>query len=230
MPPSSSPHSNASSERPHLGESVAWAGRPIEEADAAMILVHGRGATAQSILALGLQLDLPGPQRDALALLAPQAAGNTWYPYSFMAPITQNEPHLSSALAHVGEVVWQVLGAGIPAERLMLLGFSQGACLTAEFVARHPRRYGGVAILTGGLIGPEGTPRDYPGSLEGTPILLGTSDPDPHVPLTRVLETRDVFEAMGAVVELRVYPGMPHMINNEEIGLVEHMAGPLFEE
>lgn len=197
---------------PHRGRPIVAAGRPLDEAGAAMILVHGRGGSAESMLQLAQALG-----RDDVAYLAPRAAGNTWYPYSFLAPVEQNEPYLSSALRLLASGVEVVLAAGIPAERLLLLGFSQGACLTLEFVARNPRRYGGVAGLTGGLIGPDGTPRDYPGSLEGTPVFLGTSDPDPHVPVTRVEESARVLEGMGAQVEVRVYQGMPHTVNEDEL-------------
>lgn len=197
---------------PHRGQPIVAAGRPLDEAGAAMILVHGRGGSAEGILQLARELDRPD-----VAYLAPRAAGNTWYPYSFLASLERNEPYLSSALRLVASAVDGVLAAGIPAERLLLLGFSQGACLTLEFVARNPRRYGGVAGLTGGLIGPDETPRDYPGSLAGTPVFLGTSDPDPHVPLARVEESAGVLERMGALVETRVYPGMPHTVNEDEL-------------
>src|SRR5690606_35253733 len=144
----------------------------------AMILVHGRGATAESMLPLAHALARPD-----FAYLAPQAAGHTWYPHPFLAPIPRNEPYLSSALRLLGSAVERVTAAGIPAERLLLLGVSQGACLAREFAARNARRYGGVAALTGGLIGPEGTPQDYPGSLEGTPVFIGSAVPDPHIPV-----------------------------------------------
>ena len=152
-----------------------------------------------------------------LAALAPQAAGQTWYPNSFLAPIATNQPDLDSALGLLDSIVNQLLSQGIPSDRIALLGFSQGACLTAEYIARHPRRYGAAMILTGGLIGPQGTPRNYPGSLDGTPIFLGTSDPDPHVPFERVQETQTVLNRLGAKIELRRYPGMPHTVNDDEL-------------
>lgn len=197
---------------PHAGGAVLSAGRPLAEARGALILIHGRGATAESIL------DLAGflPRPD-LAYLAPQAANYAWYPYSFLAPIEQNEPYLSSALQRVAEVVAGVEAAGIPAEHIFLGGFSQGACLASEFVARNARRYAGLFIFSGGLIGPEGTPRDYDGSLAGTAVFLGCSDVDPHIPLTRVRETAAVLERMGAVVDMRIYPRMGHTINQDEI-------------
>lgn len=197
---------------PHRNARIATAGRPLDGARAAMLLVHGRGATAENILGLAHELDRP-----QFAYLAPEAVGQTWYPHSFLAPLEHNEPYLESALALLGAVVNQITDAGIPWERLLLAGFSQGACLTVEFAARNARRYGGVAALTGGLIGPDGTPRDYPGSLDGTPVFLGTSDPDPHVPPARVEECAAVLERMDAQVTTRVYPGMGHTINTDEL-------------
>lgn len=200
---------------PHQGQPVLTAGRPLTQARAAMILVHGRGADAASILTLAAEL----PQPD-LAYLAPQAAGYTWYPYSFLAPLAHNEPGLSSGLQALGEVVAQVEAAGLPASAIFLGGFSQGACLTLEFVARHPRRYAGVFGFSGGLIGPPGTPRHYPGSLAGTPIFLGCSDVDSHIPLARVQETDAVLRQSGGAVETRIYPGLGHTINQDEIAYV----------
>ncbi len=197
---------------PHGGQPVRHAGRPLATAQAAMILVHGRGATAESILSLADLL----PRAD-MAYLAPQAAGNTWYPYSFLAPLAHNEPYLSSALARLAALVDETVAAGIPPERLVLAGFSQGACLAAEFVARHARRYGGLLLFCGGLIGPAGTPRDYAGSLAGTPVFLGCSDVDPHIPLARVEETATVLAGLGAVVDKRIYPRLGHTINEDEI-------------
>ena len=209
---------------PHGGQRVVAAGRALGEASAAMILVHGRGASAESILQLAHELGRPD-----FAFLAPQASGYTWYPYSFLAPLEANEPYLTSALGRVDAVVEHVLDAGVPAERLLLLGFSQGACLTLEYVARHARRYGGVAGLTGGLIGPEGTPRDYAGSLDGTPVFLGTSDPDPHVPVARVEETARVLRQLGAQVTTRVYPGRGHTVNEDELEHVRAMMDRVME-
>jgi len=163
---------------------------------------------------LALYADLDVGQ---LAALAPQAAGQTWYPHSFLAPLDANQPYLNSALGRLDSLVADLLERGIAKERIVLLGFSQGACLTLEFVARHPRRYGAVIGLTGGLIGPPVPPRNYPGSLAGTPVFLGTSDPDPHVPFARVKETEATLSRMGAEVELRRYPGMPHTINDDEL-------------
>jgi phospholipase/carboxylesterase len=175
-------------------------------------LLHGRGANAPSILSLFNELELP-----KIAALAPQAAQFTWYPQSFLAPIEANQPYLDSALRQIESLVTELIGRGIKSHRIALLGFSQGACLTTEYVARHARRYGTVIALTGGLIGPPGTPRAYSGSLSDVPVFLGSSDPDPHVPFERVRETEAVLTKMGAVVELRRYPGMPHTVNSDEL-------------
>jgi predicted esterase len=197
---------------PHDNQPVLRAGRPLAQARAALILVHGRGATAESILELADYLPHP-----SMAYLAPQAAGNTWYPYSFLMPMEQNEPHLSSALARLAALLDEVEQAGIPAEQVVLAGFSQGACLASEFVARHARRYGGLVAFSGGLIGPPGTPRAYAGALGGTPVFLGCSDVDPHIPLARVNETAEVLSRLGAAVDKRIYPRLGHTINQDEI-------------
>jgi predicted esterase len=207
---------------PHAGQPVLVAGRPEDRASAAAILVHGRGASAKDILLLAAELEQP-----ELAYLAPQAAGSSWYPRSFLAPIELNEPGLSSGLSVLAGLVDRLGDSGIPAEHILLVGFSQGACLTLEFVARNAQRYGGVAGLTGGLIGPPGTARDYAGDLAETPIFLGSGDPDPHVPWERVAESADVFARMGAEVDLRRYPGMPHTISADEIEAVRTLAGRL---
>ena len=197
---------------PHAAMPVLHAGEPIETARAAVVMIHGRGASAESILALYRALGV-----DGVAALAPQAASHTWYPYSFLAPTESNQPYLDSALKKIDAMVSELLSRGLPSERIAILGFSQGACLTSEYVARHPRRYGAAMVLTGGLIGPPGTARNYAGSLAGTPVLVGASDPDPHVPFERVEETGAVLTRMGASVDLRRYPGMPHTINQEEV-------------
>ncbi len=189
-----------------------FGGTPIEEARAAIVLIHGRGASAEDMMGLFGELDVPH-----LAAVAAQAPGNTWYPNSFLAPLAANQPFLDRSLAQIESMVSEVISRGIAAEKLALLGFSQGACLSCEFVARNPRRYAAVMALTGGLIGPPGTPRNYPGSLDGTPVFLGASDPDPHVPFVRVQHTRDVLAGMGTAVELRRYPGMGHTINHDEL-------------
>jgi len=203
---------------PHQGLPVLAAGEPLASARAAMILVHGRGATAADILLLAEELAQPG-----FAYLAPEAAGNTWYPNSFLAPIASNEPGLSSGLALIASLLEQVNRAGIPSERVVIVGFSQGACLSLEFVARHARRYGGVIALSGGLIGPDGTPRDYPGSLAGTPVFLGCSDIDPHSPKARVQESAEIMQQLGGTVTMRLYPGMGHTVNRDELRFVQGM-------
>lgn len=207
---------------PHLGERVLAAGTPLGKATAAMILIHGRGAPAEDILGLARELGRPD-----LAYLAPQATGYSWYPYSFMAPMEQNEPGLSSGLALIGHLVARLEAEGIPPERTILLGFSQGACLSLEYAARNARRFGGVAALSGGLIGPPGTPRDYPGSLDGTPVFLGCSDRDPHIPLRRVQESTEVMTRMGGEVTERIYPGMGHTVNEEEMERVRSLVAGL---
>jgi phospholipase/carboxylesterase len=197
-------------------------GKPLSEAAAAMILVHGRGATAAGILTLTDEVS--GPE---FAYLAPQAPGQTWYPYSFLAPIPQNQPELDHALATLAGTLAKVEQAGIPAERTILLGFSQGACLASEYAARNARRYGGVIALSGGLIGPPGTPRNYAGRLDGTPIFLGCSDADPHIPVWRVEESAAVFAELGADVTSRLYPGMGHTVNEDEIRFVQQIVEQL---
>ena len=190
---------------------VLEAGEPLNKARGAMILAHGRGATAEDIMTIAVELQHPG-----FAYLAPQAAGNAWYPNPFTAPLDSNEPYLSSAL-EVLEGILARVEASVPAERVILLGFSQGACLTLEFATRHARRYGGVVGFSGGLIGPDGTPRDYPGEFDGTPVFLGCSDVDPHIQKHRVVEAADVFKRMGAQVTARLYPGMGHTVSQDEI-------------
>jgi phospholipase/carboxylesterase len=198
------------------------AGAPLDQARGAMILVHGRGATAESILTLASELNRPD-----FAYLAPQAAGNTWYPFSFLAPIADNEPGISSGLAAVGAVIERLNGAGVSAERTILLGFSQGACLTLEYTARNARRYGGIVGLSGGLIGPDDTPRDYPGSLAGTPVFLGCSDADFHIPKERVLHSAAVLRRLGGEVTERLYPNLGHSVNPDELDFVRGMMAGL---
>jgi predicted esterase len=187
-----------------------------------MILLHGRGASAENILELADEF----VQQD-IAYLAPQAAGYTWYPYRFVEPVERNEPYLSSALQMVAEVLASVREAGIPAEKTVLLGFSQGACLALEFAARNAVRYGGVVGLSGGLIGPDDASRDYEGSLDSTPIFIGCSDVDPHIPLYRVEETADVLSRLGGDVTKRIYPGMDHTVNEDEVEFVRSLLAGL---
>ena len=183
-----------------------------------MVMVHGRGATAESILTLVPALTIKG-----FAFLAPQAAGNTWYPNSFLAPIPSNEPGITSGLNAIADVIATITDSGIPLTRIMLLGFSQGACLSLEYAARNASRYGGITCLSGGLIGPEGTMRNYPGSFDGTPAFLGCSDIDGHIPALRVTESASVLRHMGANVTMKLYPGMGHLVNEDEIAAVNAM-------
>jgi phospholipase/carboxylesterase len=206
----------------HQHEPILTAGEDLGDARAAAILIHGRGASAGSILSLAPRLERPG-----LAFLAPQAAGGTWYPRRFLDPVELNEPWLSFALGAVGNVVGMVEEAGVPAESTLLLGFSQGACLTLEFVARNARRYGGVAGLSGGLIGPDGFARPTNGSLGGTPVFLGCADPDPHIPPQRVRDAAGELRRLGGEVTLRLYPGGEHAVNDDEIEAVAGLLGAI---
>ncbi|AXG06042.1 phospholipase [Haloplanus rubicundus] len=206
---------------PHQGQPLVTAGTPLDEAEAAVVLVHGRGATARSIVGMAEPFHRPG-----VAYLAPQANRNTWYPNPFTAPVESNEPGRTSGLRAIADAVDE---AGIPTERVVLLGFSQGACLASEFVARNPRRYGGLAALSGGLIGETVDPADYEGDLEGTPAFFGCSDVDPHIPEERVHASADVFERLGADVTKRLYPGMGHTINQDESEYVAAMVADLLD-
>jgi phospholipase/carboxylesterase len=197
---------------PHAGQPVETAGVPLADADAAVLLTHGRGATAAGMLDLARQLDVSG-----VAFRALQASQRTWYPNSFMAPTGSNEPFLSSALSFLDRAVTEVREAGLDRDRIVFVGFSQGACLASAYVARNATRYGGLAALSGGLIGPEGTDFDYDGDLDGTSVFLGCSDVDPHIPVERVHETRDVLEALGGDVTERIYEGMGHTVNRDEL-------------
>lgn len=206
--------------RPHQDPPVRGAGASVQDAAAAVVLFHGRGGTAGGILPLADDLDQP-----AATYRAPQASDRTWYPQSFLSPLHQNEPHLSSALQAASDVVATLADEGIPPHKTMLLGFSQGACLALEFAARHPDRYGGVVAFSGGLIGagerdaepPEDKTFDYDGALDGTPVFLGCSDRDPHIPLRRVEQTAEALERHGAAVTKRIYEGMGHTITADEI-------------
>jgi len=203
---------------PHQGQSIRTAGELPGRAQAAMVMMHGRGARAEDILSLTESLPQIG-----FAYFAPQAAENTWYPNRFLVALSENEPWLSSALAFVGAVLAQVASAGIPPQRTFLLGFSQGACLTLEYAARNARPYGGLVGLSGALIGPDETPRAYKGSLEGTPVFLGCSDVDFHVPKERVSQTAEVFRRLDGEVTERLYPDMAHTINQDEIDFIRSM-------
>jgi predicted esterase len=214
--------SSRSFESIHADGRVVRAGVAMDVAERAMILVHGRGATPESIVALTDEL----PSDLGFAFVAPGASESgahprSWYPNSFLAPIGANEPGLSSGLARIEEAVVEMGEHGFGPENIILLGFSQGACLTVEFAARRAARWGGVVALTGGLVGDADAPRDHAGGFHGTPVFLGCSDRDPHVPLWRVDETEEVLRRMGAEVEKRIYPGMPHTVSRDELDWVE---------
>ena len=200
---------------PHGGTRTEIYGVPMEEARVAVILLHGRGASPEDILYIAHEVD-PG----GVAFLAPEAAGETWYPQSFLSPLEANQPYLDSALRRVAGLVNEIGEAGIPFERMVLAGFSQGACLGLEYACRNARRYGGLVGLSGGLIGPDEMPREYPGSLDGTPVFLGCSEEDLFVPLQRVRQTGEVLRRIGAEVDERIYPGMSHLVNQDELNAV----------
>lgn len=203
----------------HLTMPLLHAGPQMAAASTAMILVHGRGASAEDILGVSQELNAPG-----MAFLAPQAANNVWYPNRFTDPVASNEPWLTWALDTVGDVLQVIEGAGIPPERVILLGFSQGGCLALEFAARNPRRYGGIVGLSAGLIENGDQPCTYAGDLAQTPVLLGCSNVDPHIPLTRVDRTAALFSQLGAQVDKRIYPNMAHTINPDEIAAVQRLV------
>lgn len=209
-----------SPEGPHDGQPVVHRGPTLSDARLAVVLMHGRGDSAAGILGLADQFDLPD-----VSWLAPQAAGHAWYPYTFLAPMDQNQPGLDSGLRVMGKLVQQLGVEGLPPDRVVLMGFSQGACLAQEFAARHARRYAAVIGLSGGLIGPPGTPRDYPGSFDGTPVFLGCSDIDSHIPVERVTESAETFRRMQAAVDERIYPGMGHTVNRDELDAIARLLG-----
>jgi len=210
---------------PHRDQPVLRSGPSVQDAVGAVLLLHGRGASASDILTMAEEMYYP-----ELTYLAPEAAGHTWYPNSFLAPLEKNEPWLSSALKKVETIVDSIVASGIPHRKIVLLGFSQGACLSTEFVARHAHQYGGLVAFTGGLIGPPGARFQYPGSLKGMKAFLGAGDPDPHVPWQRVEDSASVLSKMGADVTLRRYPGMPHTISEDEIKsarpIIEGLVAP----
>jgi predicted esterase len=211
--------------QPHAGQRVSHTGAALGVARAAMIMVHGRNAGPENILELSGVLDRPD-----FAYLAPAASGGTWYPYSFMAPREQNEPGISSGLFVIESLVTDLIGKGFSPYKIMLLGFSQGACLTSEFSIRHPRRYGGVMALSGGLIGPPGTTwDDVTTPFDGTPVFLGCSDVDPHIPASRVLESEAVFRRLGTTVTRKLYPGMGHTVSGDEIEIVQGVMDEVLE-
>ena len=205
---------------PHADQPILTAGAPLGESAVVAILLHGRGASPEDILGL-----VPALARPAVTYLAPTAAHHTWYPYSFLNDLSENEPHLSSALAMLERLIGQLADRGVPRGQIVLLGFSQGACLATEFAVRHAGRYGGIVAFSGGLIGPAGTVWDGPGAFDGTPVFLGCSDVDPHIPASRVDETEAVFQRMGAEVTKRLYPGMGHLVNEDEIEAARAILG-----
>lgn len=205
---------------PHAGQPIIRTGVPLAAARAAVILIHGRGAAPGNILEL-----VPEIAHPHVAYLAPAAAGGTWYPQSFMAPVALNEPGIRSGIAVIHSLIDEAVAAGIAAERVMLLGFSQGACLVGTAAQRRPQRYGAVILYSGGLIGPPGTVWSESGGFHGTPVFLGCSDVDAHVPESRVRESAAVFGRMGAEVTTRIYPGMGHLVNDEELAVAcAHLA------
>lgn len=210
---------------PHQGQPVYRAGAELKEARLAMILLHGRGATAGDILTLANEF-----QRADVAYLAPQAANHTWYPYGFLEPIGRNEPGLSSGLAFIADLLGTLEEQDLPTEQVILLGFSQGACLAMEFTARQARRYAGLIGLSGGLIGPSIEKERYTGDLADTPVFLGCSDMDPHIPKARVLETAEVMRSLGGQVTERLYPNMPHTVNRDEIDRIKTMLSAALGE
>lgn len=206
----------------HANQPVYTAGAPLQQARAAAICVHGRGATARDILALAGEIDAPG-----VAYLAPQAANSTWYPNRFIMPAATNEPWLTSALEVLDDLVAELGGQGFAPEQVALLGFSQGACLALEYAARRPRRYGGLIGLSGALIENGDQPRAYTGDLAGTPVFLGCADEDFHIPAGRLERTAGLLTGLGAAVTTRIYPGLGHTVNRDEIGHVEAMLRAL---
>lgn len=210
---------------PHRGQPTLQAGADGAEARAAMIMLHGRGADAADIIALSQVIG-----GSKILYLAPEAADHTWYPYSFLAPTEHNEPGRTSALGVIAGLVTELGDSrGIAPERIALLGFSQGACLALEYAARHPRRYGAVCALSGGLIGDTVKLQDYSGSLAGTPVFVGCSDSDPHIPIERVKQSAEIMEALGADVTERIYPGMGHTIVEDEIIHIRRIVGTMLD-
>jgi phospholipase/carboxylesterase len=198
---------------------IITAGKKTTEAKKALIMIHGRGGSAEDILTLSNYLDVKD-----YALIAPQATGGTWYPYSFLMPPAQNEPWLSSALSVLKEVTEDVVADGISHENIYFLGFSQGACLTLEFAARNADKYGGLVAFTGGLIGDKIYPENYTGNFGGSRVFIGTSNPDPHVPVDRVKASEKILREMGADITVNIYNNMGHTISQDEINLANELV------
>jgi predicted esterase len=207
---------------PHYGQPVLTTGASLANATSAMIMIHGRGGTADDILALSNHFTAPD-----VAYFAPQARNFTWYPHRFIAPRASNEPFLSSALKIIADLVMHITQSGILPQKIMFIGFSQGACLSSEFVARHPQRYGALFVLSGGLIGADGELTGYTGSLNKMPVFLGCSDIDDHIPVERVHQSADIFTALGANVTKRIYPNMGHTIIQDEIDFIKQVMNNL---
>ncbi|NWF88799.1 MAG: dienelactone hydrolase family protein [Ignavibacteriaceae bacterium] len=200
----------------HQDQHMIHYGAVLDDADAAIIMVHGRGSSAHDIISLAYEVDLPN-----VAYIAPQAKNNSWYPLSFLNPVEMNEPGISSGMALLNSIVEMVLQKGFTTEQIYLLGFSQGACLSLEYAARNPKKFGGIFGLSGGLIGEAVKLENYSGDLEGTDIFLGCSDVDPHIPLQRVNDTEQVFKKLNANVSKRIFEGMAHTVNEDEIDFIK---------
>ncbi|HXN35766.1 MAG TPA: dienelactone hydrolase family protein [Opitutaceae bacterium] len=205
----------------HDRQLVLRGGAPLAKARAALVLMHGRGASAEDIFSLGEAATADAPD---VALIAPQAAGNSWYPQRFLAPTARNEPYLSSALGVIANLLAEASENRIRYDRVILAGFSQGACLALEFASRHPRRYGAVVGLSGALIGPPRGPRRLSGSMDATPVYLGCDEEDAHIPLASVEESAEVFAALGAQVTKSIFKGMGHTVNDEELGALRNLV------
>jgi len=215
-------NSDESVDGPHQGQPLVTGGTDLGDAEAALVLVHGRGATAQSIVTMAETFHRPG-----VAMLAPQAANGTWYPRSFLERVELNEPGRTSGLQAVDDAVSKATDANIPLEKVLVLGFSQGGCLASEYVARNPRRYGGAVAFSGGLIGQDVDPTEFAGDLDGMSYFVGCSDSDPHIPVERVEVTAEVFQRLNADVEKRIYEGMGHGVNDDEREYVDGMVADL---
>ncbi len=204
---------------PHQNMPIAQMGAELSEAKAVMIMIHGRGASAQSILGLANEFE----HNQDITFIAPQASNHTWYPYSFLAPIVQNQPGYSSGLHVIGDIISALEAEGFSKEKIFLLGFSQGGCLTSEFAVRNPDKYAGVIALSGGIIGASINIEEYSGDLKGTPLFMGCSDIDSHIPVQRLDETEMVYKKLGAQVQKNIYPGMGHLVNEDEITHVNEL-------
>ena len=200
-------------------KNIVTSGKPLTATSKVLIMLHGRGATARDILSLASHLNVKD-----FSIFAPQATNNTWYPFAFLVPPSQNEPWLTSALSLVKELLDDLYSKGVSSDNIYFSGFSQGACLTLEFVTRNANKYGGVAVFTGGLIGDKIYRENYKGDFQGTPVFIGTSDPDPHVPVERVNETVNILREMNAMVTEKIYPNMGHTVSEDEIDVANKIV------